>query len=83
MCFIGKNCQRRYTHIVLERNKSYFVKKNINLSDSTKMLSETDIIKMIDIVIDKICGMHNGRAFQQTVGIPIGTHCIPDLFRYA
>ena len=47
------------------------------------MLSETDIIKMIDIVIDKICAMHNGRAFQQTVAIPIGTHCIPDLFRYA
>ena len=46
------------------------------------MLSETDIIKMIDIVIDKIFVMHDGRAFQQTVGIPIETHCIPDLLRY-
>lgn len=46
------------------------------------MLSEANIIKMIDIVIDKIFVLHDGRAFQQTAGIPIGMHCIPDLPRY-
>ena len=53
------------------RDQSYIVKKN--LSDSAKKFSETDIIKMLEILIDNIFFMFVGSVFQQTVGIPMGT----------
>ena len=53
---------------------SYFVDKH---SDSTKMFSKTDIINLLEFVIDNIFAMFGGRSFQQTVGIPIGTICAP------
>ena len=49
-------------------------------------LSETDIINMLDFLIDNIFVMFLGRVFQQTVGIPMGTSCAPllaDLFLYS
>ena len=61
-------------YIVLGRNKSYFVKIH---SDSTKKFSETDIINMVEILIDNIFVIFGGRVFQQTVGIPMGTNCAP------
>jgi hypothetical protein len=66
---------------VLGRDRSYFAKKKH--SDSTKKLSETDIINMLEFLIDNIFVIFAGRVFQLTVGIPIGTNCatvLADLF---
>ena len=55
-------------------------------SDSTKKFSEADIINMPEFLIDNICAMFDGRIFQQTVGIHMGTNCAPllaDLFLYS
>ena len=55
-------------------------------SDSSKKLSETDIISMLEILIDNILVVFGGRVFQQTVGILMGTNCAPllaDLFLYS
>ena len=62
---------------MLGRDRSYFVKKNH--SDSTKRFSETDIINMLEFLIDNIFATFGGRVFQQTVGIPMGTNS-PRLF---
>ena len=65
LCFVKKNGQRRYKYLVLGRDKSYFVKDH---SDSNNKFSETDIIKMLDFLIDNIFVTFGGRDFQQTVG---------------
>jgi hypothetical protein len=81
--FIKKNGQRRYKYLVLERDRFCFVKKH---SDSTKKFSETDIINMLEFLIDNIFAMFGGRVFQQPVGIPMGTNCalfLADLFLYS
>jgi hypothetical protein len=68
---------------VLGRDRSYFVKHH---SDSTKKFSKADIFNMLEFVIDNIFVIFGGRVFQQTVGIPMGTNCVPllaDLFRYS
>ena len=55
-------------------------------SDSTKKLSEADIINMLEFLIDNIFAMCDGRVFQQTVGITMDTNCPPllaDLFLYS
>jgi hypothetical protein len=46
-------------------------------SDSTKKFSETDVINMLEFLIDNIFVILGGRVFQQTVGIPMGTNCAP------
>ena len=54
-------------------------------SDSTKKFSETNIINMLEFLIDNIFVIFGGRVFHQTVGIPMGTQCAPllaDLFVY-
>ena len=58
---------------MLGRDRSYFEK--IEYSDSTKMFSETDIINMLDFLIDNICVMFGGCVFQQIIGIPMGPNC--------
>ena len=43
-------------------------------------------LKMLEFLIDNIFVMFHGRGLQQTVGIPMGTHCVPplvDLFLYS
>ena len=68
---------------MLGRDRSYFVKKN---TDSTKKLSDTDIITMLEFLIDNIFIMFGERIFQQTVGIPTGTNYIlllSDLLLYS
>jgi len=50
-----KNGQHIYKYIVLGRERSYFVH-----SDSTKKLSETDIINMLEFVIDNIFAIFGG-----------------------
>ena len=58
---------------VLGRGLPYRVQ---NRSDSIKMFSESDIIKMLDIFkIDIIFVMFGGRIFQQAVGIHMGSNC--------
>ena len=50
------------------------------------MFSETDIIIMLDFLIDNIFVMFGGCIFQQIVGIPMGTNFAPlpvDLFLYS
>ena len=66
------------------RDRSYFVKNEY--SDSTKKFSETDIINMLEFLIDNIYVIFGGLVFQQTVCIPMGTNCAPllaDLFLYS
>ena len=48
--------------------------------------SETDIIWMVEYLIDNIYVEFGGHVYQQTVGIPMGTNCAPlvaDLFLYS
>jgi hypothetical protein len=59
---------------VLGRDRSYVVKKNH--FDSTKKLSDTDIITMLEFLINNIFIMFGERVFQQTVGIPTGTNYV-------
>ena len=60
--FVKQNGQRRYKYLVLGRNKSYFVKDH---SDSNKKFSESDIIKMLDFLIDNIFVTFGGRVFNR------------------
>ena len=46
----------------LGADRSYFVKKNH--SDSTKKFSESDIIKMLEFLIDSIFVIFGGRVVQ-------------------
>ena len=57
MFFIKKTGQRRYKHLVLGRDRSYFV----IFSDSTKKFCVTDIINMLEFLIDNIFVMFDGR----------------------
>jgi len=41
------------------------------------MFSETDIINMLESLIDNIFVIFGGRVFQQSVGIPMSTYCAP------
>ena len=78
-----KNGQRRYKYLVIGRDRSYFVNHH---SDSAKKFSKTDVINMLEFLIDNIFAMFSGRVLQQTVGIPMGTNCAPllaDLFLYS
>ena len=48
--------------------------------------SETDIIRMVEFLIDNIYVEFGGHVYQQIVGVPIGTNCAPlvaDLFLYS
>ena len=82
LCFMNKNGQRRYKYLVQGRDKSYFVKQR---SDSTKTFSETDIIKMLEFLIDNIFVMFGGRVFRPIVGIPMDTNSalLIELFLYS
>ena len=57
-------------------------------SDYKHKYSEDDIIKMHEILVDKIFVVFAGKVkvFQQTVGISMGTTCAPllaDIFLYS
>jgi hypothetical protein len=55
-------------------------------SDSTKQFSEFDTINKFELLIDNIFVIFGGSVFQQTIGIPMGTNCVPllaDLFLYS
>ena len=61
-----RNDQRSYNYLVLGKDRTYFVKKIP--TDSTKKFSETDIINMLEVLIDNIFVIFGGHVFQQTVG---------------
>ena len=59
------------------RNGQIFFGKK-NHSDSTNKFSETDIINMLELLIDNIFVIFGGRIFQQTVDI--SSHRLVPLF---
>jgi hypothetical protein len=71
---IWQTQQYKAEYLMLGRNRPYFVKYH---SDSIKKFSETNIFNMLEFLIDNIFAMLGGRAFEQTVGIPMCTNCIP------
>ena len=49
-------------------------------------VNETDIVNMLEFLLDNIFVILGGQIFQQTIGIPMGTDCVPllaDLFLYS
>jgi hypothetical protein len=62
------------TNTLPMKGQILFCKKH---SDSTIMFSETDIINMLDFLIENMFAMLGGRVFQQTLGIPMGTNFAP------
>ena len=67
--FIKKDCQHIHKYIVLQ---ILYCKKNH--FDSTKTFSKTNIIIMLESLIDNIFVMFGRTVFQQTVGIHMGTN---------
>ena len=81
--FKHKNGAARYTHIKVGRNKSYFTSDPLN---GDNKYTANDICKMIEFLMDNIYVRFCGQLFQQMVGIPIGTNCVPllaNLFLYS
>jgi hypothetical protein len=58
--FHGKEWSPEIQYLVLGRNKSHFVQKQ-NYSDSTKKISESDVIKIIVFLIDNTFAMFGGQ----------------------
>ena len=82
-CFFHKNGNRRFQYVVIGYKDTYFVRDH---SDAPEKYSETDVIKMLEYLIDNIFVEFGGRIFHQTIGIPMGTPCAPllaDLFLYS
>ena len=82
-CFFRKSGYRRFQYVVLGYTDTYFVPDH---SDTPQKYSETDVIKMLDYLIDNIFVELGGWIFKKTIGIPIGTNCAPlltDLFLYS
>jgi len=48
-----------------------------NHTNSKTKYTKDDIVNMINFLIDNIFIEFGGRIFQQTVGIPVGTNCVP------
>ncbi|KAK3108807.1 hypothetical protein FSP39_016181 [Pinctada imbricata] len=81
--FTSKNGNRKYKFIVVNYDKTYVVKEK---SDSENKYTETDIIQMLNFLINNIFVVFGGKVFQQIVGIPMGTNCAPlliDIFLYS
>ena len=82
-CFFNKNGKRKYSYLVVNHSRTYFV---IHDSDSTHKYSEVDIKDMLGFLINNIFVVFGNKIFQQTVGIRMGTNCAPllaDLFLYS
>ena len=80
-CFFHKNGNRQFLYVVIGYKDTYFVWDH---SDAPQKYS--DVIKMLEYLIDNIFVEFGGRIFQQTIGIPMGTNCAPllaDLFLYS
>ena len=81
--FMNKNGNRRYTFFVLGRGGPFFVREH---SGSKSKYTEEDIIRMREFLVDNIFVVFVGKFFQQIIGIPMGTKCVPllaDMFLYS
>ena len=69
--------------LVIGKQDTYFVR---NHSDCTHKYSEVDIKSMLGLLIDNIYVVFGNHVFEHSVGIPMGTYCVPllaDLFLYS
>jgi hypothetical protein len=69
--------------VVLGYNSTDFSNK---IQKGKTCYSEEQVISMLEFIIDKIFVSFGGTLFQQVVGIPMGTNCVPllaDLFLYS
>jgi hypothetical protein len=69
--------------VVLGYNSTDFSNK---IQKGKTCYSEEQVISMLEFLIDKIFVSFGGTLFQQVVGIPMGTNCVPllaDLFLYS
>ena len=48
----------------------------------TTKYSDTDVIKLLEYIIDNIFVELGGRIFQQAIGIPMGINCAPSTSFY-
>jgi hypothetical protein len=71
-CFRNKNCKRKYSYLVVNHSRTYFV---IHDSDSTHKYSEVYIKEMLGFLIDNFFVVIGNGIFQQTVGNLMGTNC--------
>jgi hypothetical protein len=68
---------------VIGKKGTYFVRHN---SDSAYKYSKADIKGMLGFLVDSIYVVFGDKAFQQSIGISMGTNCAPllaDLFLYS
>ena len=65
-----------HKYLVLGCEGPYFVREH---SDSKSKYSEEDIIRILEFQVDNISVVFAGKAFQQIIGIPMGTNCAPFL----
>ena len=82
-CFFHKNGSRRFQYVVIGYKDTDFVRDH---SDVPQKYSDADVIKMLEYLINNIFVEFGGRIFQQIIGIPMGTKCVPslaDLFLYS
>ena len=83
ICFFHKNGNRRFQYVVIGYKDTYFVRDH---SDAPQKYSDANVIKMLEYLIDNIFVEFGGRIFQQTIGKPMGTNCVPllaDFFLYS
>ena len=73
-CFLHKNRNRRFKYLVHGYADTYFVQCHF---DASQKYSESDVVKMLEHLIDNIFVQFGGRIFQQTIGIPLETNCAP------
>jgi hypothetical protein len=62
----------------------FYCRQNL-CQDNSFVYSEEQVISMLEFLIDSIFVSFGGILFQQVVGIPMGTNCVPllaDLFVY-
>ena len=79
--FIHTNGNRRYKYLVLGCEGPYFVREH---SDSKS--KSTDIVSMLEFLVDNIFVVFAGKVSQQIIGISKGTNCAPllaDIFLYS
>ena len=72
--FIHKNGNPRYKFLLLAREEPFFVKEH---SNSKSKYTEDDIISILEFLVNNISVVFRGKVFQQIVGIPMGTNCVP------
>ena len=78
---VNQICIMKYSKDLLEYTQpmSLSSSNSRNTLIITKTISETDIIKMLDIPIESIFVMLGWCFYQQTIVIPMGTNCAPSL----